>query len=130
MQQHECRLVGQAKIAAQGQGAFTLHFVAEHGDGSEVAFQGQFVRGEQRPASDREILAATLATEAQHAVRPAGLVSLYRTAGRAYRRAIGIGPAELAKRQFGFRQRHAEHLSEAQGLCRFTEEEVLGHVAT
>ena len=26
--------------------------------------------------------------------------------------------------------RHAEDLSEAQGLCRFAEEEVLGHVAT
>jgi hypothetical protein len=34
------------------------------------------------------------------------------------------------KGHLGFRISQAEHLSEAQGLCRFAEEEVLGHVAT
>jgi hypothetical protein len=46
------------------------------------------------------------------------------------RAAIGIGPADIAERPFGLRISHAEHLSEAQGLCRFAEEEMLGHVAT
>ncbi len=85
------------------------------------------MRGKQRPAGDGEILPAALATEAQHAIWAAGFVSLYRTAVWANRGAVGIGPTELAKGQFGFLQRHAEDLSEAQGLCRFAEEEVLGH---
>jgi hypothetical protein len=41
--------------------------------------------------------------------------------------AMGIDPADCLERRFGFRISHAEHLSEAQGLCRFAEEEVLGH---
>ncbi len=51
-------------------------------------------------------------------------------AGRANRLAAGIGPADSLEGRFGFRISHAEDLSEAQGLCRFAEEEVLGHVAT
>jgi hypothetical protein len=62
------------------------------------------------------------------AVGAAGLVSLYRTAGRANRGAIGIGPADSLEGRFGFLVSHAEHLSEARGLCRFAEEEVLGHL--
>ncbi len=130
MQEDKYGLVGQAQVAAQSQRALAFHFVAEHGDRGEVALEGQLVAGKQRPTGDREILPATLAAEAQHAIRPAGLVSLYGAAIWANRSTIGIRPTELAKGQFRFLKRHAEDLSEAQGLCRFAEEEVLGHVAT
>jgi hypothetical protein len=100
-------------------------FVAEHGNGRQIAPQGQLVAGEQRSAGNSEILFASLAAEAERAVRTAGFVSLYRTAGRANRSAVGIGPTDHLECRLGFRVSHAEHLSEAQGLCRFAEEEVL-----
>jgi hypothetical protein len=43
VQQDECRLVGQAQIAADGQSALAFHFVAEHSDGSQIAAQGTYV---------------------------------------------------------------------------------------
>jgi hypothetical protein len=68
VQEHECRLVGQAQVAAEGQGALALHFVAEHGNGRQIALEGQLVRGEQRPAGNGEILLAALAAEAERAI--------------------------------------------------------------
>jgi hypothetical protein len=46
---------------------------------------------------------------------------------RANRRAIGIRPADFAEHRLGFRIRHAEDLSEAQGLGRAGKKEVLWH---
>ena len=86
--------------------------------------------GKERSRRDGEILTAALATEAQRAIRTTGFISLYGPAGGAYGSAVGIGPADHFERRLSFRISHAEHLSEAQGLCRFAEEEVLGHVAT
>ncbi len=90
VQQHECRLVGQAQIAAEGQCALALHFVAEHGNGCQIAPQGQLVAGERSPRRDGEIVLAAVAAEAERAVRAAGFVSLDRTTGRATRNAVGI----------------------------------------
>ena len=96
-------------------------------NGSQIAPQGQLVAGDQRPAGDREILFAALAAEAQRAVRAPGLVSFYRPAGGTNRSAVGVGPTDSLEGCLCFRVSHAEDLSEAQGLCRSAEEEVLGH---
>jgi hypothetical protein len=71
-----------------------------------------------------------IAKLAERAVRAARFVGFYGPTGRADRSAVGIGPADHAECGLSFRISHAEDLSEAQGLCRFAEEEVLGHVAT
>jgi hypothetical protein len=84
------------------------------------------VAGEQSAAGNREILFAALAAEAERAIRTAGFVGFYRTAGWANRGPVGVGPADHLEGGFGFPVSHAEDLSEAQGLCRFAEEEVLG----
>ena len=127
VQQDERGLVGKAQIAAEGQGALALHLVAEHGNGRQIAAQGQFVRSEQRPAGNGEVLLAALAAEAERTIRAPGFVGIDRTAGRANRGAVRIGPTDILEGCFGFRVSHAEDLSEAQGLCRSAEEEVLGH---
>lgn len=127
VQQDECRLVRRAQVAAEGERALALHLVAEHGNGRQIAAQGQLVRTEQRAAGDRKILFATLAAKAERAIRAAALVSLNLTAGRADRSAIGFRPTNVPEGGFGFRISHAEDLSEAQGLCRFAEKEVLSH---
>ncbi len=49
---------------------------------------------------------------------------------RANRVAIGLRPAHLAKHRLGFRIRHAEDLSEAQGLGRTGKDEMLRHLDT
>jgi hypothetical protein len=64
-----------------GRARLALHFVTEHGDGRQIATQGQLVAGEQRSAGNREILFAALAAEAERTIRAAGFVSLYRAAG-------------------------------------------------
>jgi hypothetical protein len=87
-------------------------------NGSQIAPQG-LVAGEQRAACDGEIFFAALAAEAQRALRTAGLVGFYRTAGGANRGAVGIGLTNHLEGRLGFRISHAEDLSEAQGLCRF-----------
>ena len=61
----------------------------------------------------------------RRAIRATGLVSLYGAAGGANRSAVGISPTNGLEGRLGFRISHAEYLSEAQGLCRFAEEEVL-----
>jgi hypothetical protein len=71
-----------------------------------------------------------LASEAERAVRTVGFIGVKSAAERADWRAVGIGPAQRLERGFGFPLSHAEHLSQAQGLCRASEEEMLGHVAT
>ena len=63
--ENERRLVGQAKVAAHGEHALALHFVAEDRDGREVHAQRELVRGEQRPDVIAEILLAGLAPEAR-----------------------------------------------------------------
>ena len=82
---------------------------------------------EQRPGRDREILAARLALPTGRAVLAAAIVGIEAAAMRTDRRAVGIGPAQPAKRGLGFLCGHREDLSEAQGLGRFCEEEVLCH---
>jgi hypothetical protein len=92
VRQHERRLVGQAKIAAHGQHALALHFVAEDGDRREVQAQRQLVAGEQRARRDREILAAILAAPARRTGRAAALVDRQRSAVRTDR--IAVLPAD------------------------------------
>ena len=45
--EHECTLVGHTQIAAEGEHALALHFVAEDRDGREIHTEREFVRGEQ-----------------------------------------------------------------------------------
>jgi hypothetical protein len=61
MEQHESRLVGNAKIAREGERRLALDLVTEDGDGREIGFERQLVRGEQRPGRDAELLAACTA---------------------------------------------------------------------
>jgi len=83
------------------------------------------VRGEQGARGDAEILPAGAAAEPHGTVRPAALIGLEATAFGAHRSAIGLRPADGTERRLGFHVRHAEHLSEAQGLGLAGEEEVL-----
>jgi hypothetical protein len=83
------------------------------------------VRSEQRSRRDAKILFAALAPKPQRAIRTAGFIGIKAAAERANWRAVGIGPAQGLERGFGFPVSHAEDLSQAQGLCRASEEEVL-----
>jgi len=87
----------------------------------------QLVRSKQCPRRDAEILAAGFAFEAGCPIGAAAVIGFQTAAVRANRRAVGIGPADLAEGCFGFRVRRAEDLSKAQGLGRFRQEEVLSH---
>jgi hypothetical protein len=111
VQKDESALVAQAQVAAESQSALALHFVAEHGNGRQIAFEGQLVAGEQCPASDAEILFAALAAEAERAIRAARFVSIKRAAEWANRSAIGIGPTKVLEGRLGFPVSHAEDLS-------------------
>jgi hypothetical protein len=102
VQQHESGLVGEAKITREGERALALYLVAEHGDRSKVALQGQLVRSEQRSRGNREILFAALATEAERTIRTAGFIGIKGAAERADRRAVGIGPSQRLERGFSF----------------------------
>ncbi len=62
--------------------------------------------GEQGAASDAEIFPASLAAEAQHAVRAAALIN--RGALTMGANGLASGPAEITKRRLGFRVRHTE----------------------
>jgi hypothetical protein len=128
--QDECAFVGNAEIAAQGQHRLALDLVAEHGDGREVGFQGQLVGGEQCAGGDGEILPASLAAEPGSTIRAAAIVGVEAAAVRANRLAVRVRPADLAEHRFRLFVRHAEHLSEAQGLRCRGKEEVLGHLPT
>ena len=128
VRQNESRLVGRAQIAAEGEHALALDLVAEHRDGAEVGPQRQLVGGEQRPGRDREILFAAHAAVARRTGCPAAIVGVEAAAVRANRLAIRLGPAVLGEGRFRLLIRHAEHLSEAQGLGGGGEEEVLGHL--
>jgi len=127
MEQHECGLIGQAKVARDCQGALALDLVAEDRDGREIAAQRKLVECKERPACNREIFSASPATEAEQTIRAAALIGVQATAMRANRRAIGLRPADLAKHRLGFRIRHAEDLSEAQRLGRAGKEKMLRH---
>ena len=85
------------------------------------------MEGKERSARNREISLAGLATEAQRAIRATALIGVQAAAMWADRRAVSLWPAHLAKHCLGFRVRHAEDLSEAQGLCRAGKEEMLRH---
>lgn len=61
MAEHECRLIGEAEIAAHRQHALAFHLIAEHGNGGEVAAQRQLVGSKQGPRGDRELTYAQLA---------------------------------------------------------------------
>lgn len=124
----ECGLVGEAQVTAERQHALALHLVAEDRDGSQVGFQGQLMRGEQRAAGDREVGLARLATEAERTRRAAALVSIKPAALGTYRRAVRRGPAHLPEHRLGFRVRHTEHMGQREGLGFCGEEEVLRHV--
>ena len=101
--ENESGLVRQAKIAAHRQHALALHFVAEHGDGREIAAQGQLVIVEQRSRRDAEILFTGFAAEAESAGGAAALVSIKTAAIGANRRAVCMGPADLPERGFRIR---------------------------
>jgi len=128
--EHEGRLVRRAQVAGERQHRLALDLVAEDRNRREVAFQGQLVGGEQRARRDAEILAARLAAEPGRPARAAGAVGIDAAAVRADWLAVVVSPADLAERRFRLFVRHAEHLSEAQGLCCRGKEEVLQGVAS
>ena len=86
------------------------------------------MRGKQRTGRDREILLAFFATEPEGTIGAAGLIGVQTATVRANGLTLSLGPTDLAEGRFGFQVSHAEHLSEAQGLCIFAEEEVLRHI--
>jgi len=78
--QDERALIGHAKIAGESQGGLALHFVAEDGDGREIAAEGQLMTGKQGARRDAEILPAGAAAEPHGTVRTAALIGLEATA--------------------------------------------------
>jgi hypothetical protein len=70
-------------------------------------------------------LPAGPATEPEQAIWATALIGVQSAAMRTDRRAVCLRPAHLAKHRLGFRIRHAEDLSEAQGLGRAGKEEML-----
>jgi hypothetical protein len=56
-------LWSNTNVARDCQGALALDLVAEDRDGREIAAQGELVERKERPACNREILAAGAATE-------------------------------------------------------------------
>ncbi len=128
--QDERRFVGHSEVAGESQGSLALDFIAEDRDGREIGAQGQLVRGEQGARGDAEIPAASAAAEPHGAVRPATLIGIEATAFGTHRSAVRLGPTDGPKGRLGFYVRHAEHLSEAQGLGLAGEEEVLSHVVS
>lgn len=128
MQQDESAFVGHREIAREGESRLAFNLVAEDRNGREVAAQGKLVRGEERPAGDREISAASTTAEPRRAIRAAAIIGIQAPTMRADRIAIGLMPADLAEHLLGFLIRHAEDLSEAQGLGRTGKEEMLCHV--
>jgi hypothetical protein len=66
VEQYECRLVGQAKVTGDCQGALALDLIAEDCDGREIATQRQFVERKQRPACNRPPLADKLAANTEN----------------------------------------------------------------
>ena len=130
MAENERGLVGEAEIARERQRGLSLDLVAEDRDGREIGAQRQLVRGEQRPRGNREIGLASAATEARRAVRAPAVVGVQAAALRANRRAVRLRPTHLGEHRLGLGVRHAEHLSEAEGLGRAGEKEMLRHSVT
>lgn len=128
VKQHESRLVGDTHVAREREGGFALHFIAKHRDRGEVDPQRQLMRGEDRSARHTKVLAAIGATEARRAVRAPAIISLERAAVRANRRAICLGPAQIAKHRLGFGIAHAEDPRQRERFGSRGEKEVLGHV--
>ena len=121
--EHERSLVRHTKIAAHGEHALALDLIAEDRNLREVAFQGQLVAVKQGARRDREIGLAGAAAKTRGSIRPASVIGIQAAAARAHRLAFGGEPTDLAERGFRLFVRHAEHLSEAQGLgCRGKEE--------
>ena len=130
VEQHECGLIGQAEVARDCQGALALDLIAKDRDGREIAAQRELVERKERPACNREIRPAGATTEPEQAIRTAALLGVQSAAMRANRRAVRLWPADLAKHCLGFRIRHAEDLSEAQGLGMAGKKEMLQGVAS
>ena len=127
VQQDPASLVRHAQIAGQRQGVLAFDLIHKHGDRGQIGAQRGLVGGKQRAAGDGEVLAASLAAEAQKAAGTAGAVGVQTAAMRANRRAVRFVPADFAEGRFRFPFRHAENLSEAQGPGGFGLEEVDGH---
>ena len=87
------------------------------------------MKGKERSACNREIFLAGLATEPERAIRTAAFIGVQTAAMRTDGLPFGFWPAHFAKHRLCFRVRHAEDLSEAQGLGRTGKEEVLQGVA-
>src|ERR1700730_8761836 len=63
VEQHECGLIGQAKVARDGQGALAFDLIAEDRDGREIVAQWELVERKERSACNREVRPAGAATE-------------------------------------------------------------------
>ena len=72
MQEDESRLVGQAQVAADREGAFAFTPLQ---NGPRDSLGGQLVAGEQRTGRDGAILLAALTAEAKRAVRATDFIS-------------------------------------------------------
>ena len=94
VRQDERRLVLNIEIAGESEHALALHFVAEGSDGEQIGPERQFVPGEQSARGNREIVPACLAAPSRTIHRPAARVANRAAAARAYRFAIGFGPAQ------------------------------------
>ena len=100
VQQHESALVGDVQIAREGQRRLALDLIAEDRDGCEIAAQGQLVAGEQCTGRNREVLAASPATEPGRAFEAAAIVGINAAAMWTDRLAVRIGPTDTAERRF------------------------------
>src|SRR5690606_9593552 len=89
--------------------------------------KGQFVAGKERPRCDREVLAAVLAAPAGRTGRTTGEIAGQRTAMRADRLPVVVGPADVHHGLLRLGVGHAEDLGQRQRLGLLREKEVLRH---
>jgi hypothetical protein len=102
VRQDERRLVLRSEIAGECQHALALDLVAEDRNREKVGAQRQLVEREQRPASDREILAAGFAAPTRCPVRSPAGIDDRATAVRAIGVAVIVCPTKPDEHPLGF----------------------------
>src|ERR1700688_4828924 len=100
VRQDEGALVGNAKVAREGQRALALNLVAEHRDCREVAAQGQLVRGKERARGNAEIGPASLAAISWGAMGAPAFPGPHAPALGAHGLAIGSSPPDPDEGRF------------------------------
>ena len=125
--QHERRFVLHIEVAAEGEHALALHFVAEERDSHQVGPKRQLVPSEQRARGRREIGPARLAAPARLVFRTAAVIANLASAMRADGFAIGLRPAQAHEYVLCATLGHPHDLARAERAGGRGQQEVLRH---